>query len=53
MNKKNVAIIMAGGSGMGSDAAKKLATNGYRVSILSSSGKDSKMIFFRSIFPPI
>ena len=30
---------MAGGSGMGSDAAKKLATNGYRVSILSSSGK--------------
>ena len=39
MNKKKVAIIIAGGSGMGADAAKKLASNGFNISILSSSGK--------------
>lgn len=34
-----VAIITAGGSGMGADAAKHLASAGYKVAILSSSGK--------------
>ncbi|TWC71052.1 SDR family oxidoreductase [Herbaspirillum sp. SJZ099] len=34
-----VALITAGGSGMGAAAAKKLAADGYRIAILSSSGK--------------
>lgn len=34
-----VAIVTAGGSGMGAAAARKLAQDGYRVAILSSSGK--------------
>ena len=34
-----VAIITAGGSGMGADAARKLAEDGFKVAILSSSGK--------------
>lgn len=34
-----VAMIVGGGSGMGAAAAKKLATDGYAVAILSSSGK--------------
>ncbi len=34
-----VAIITAGGSGMGAGAARRLAADGYRVAILSSSGK--------------
>jgi len=36
---EKVAIITAGGSGMGAAGAKKLASEGYRVAILSSSGK--------------
>jgi len=36
---ENVAIVTAGGSGMGAGAARKLAADGYRVAILSSSGK--------------
>jgi len=34
-----VALITAGGSGMGAAAARKLAADGYKVAILSSSGK--------------
>ncbi|MCU9836846.1 SDR family oxidoreductase [Ruegeria sp. WL0004] len=34
-----VALITAGGSGMGADAARRLAADGFRVGILSSSGK--------------
>jgi len=34
-----VAIVTAGGSGMGAGVARKLAADGYRVAILSSSGK--------------
>lgn len=34
-----VALITAGGSGMGADAARKLAADGFHVAILSSSGK--------------
>jgi NAD(P)-dependent dehydrogenase (short-subunit alcohol dehydrogenase family) len=34
-----VAIITAGGSGMGAASARRLAADGYKVAILSSSGK--------------
>jgi NAD(P)-dependent dehydrogenase (short-subunit alcohol dehydrogenase family) len=34
-----VALITAGGSGMGAAAARKLAADGYAVAVLSSSGK--------------
>lgn len=39
MSVEKVALITAGGSGMGAAAARKLAQDGYRVAILSSSGK--------------
>ena len=39
MSNEKVAIVTAGGSGMGAGAARKLAAEGYRISILSSSGK--------------
>jgi NAD(P)-dependent dehydrogenase (short-subunit alcohol dehydrogenase family) len=39
MSEQRVAIITAGGSGMGAAAARKLANDGFRVAILSSSGK--------------
>jgi NAD(P)-dependent dehydrogenase (short-subunit alcohol dehydrogenase family) len=34
-----VAVVTAGGSGMGAAAARKLASDGFKVAILSSSGK--------------
>lgn len=34
-----VALITAGGSGMGADAAKRLAADGFSIGVLSSSGK--------------
>ncbi len=36
---QKVAMITAGGSGMGAGAARKLAEDGFKVAILSSSGK--------------
>lgn len=39
MASDKVAIITAGGSGMGADAARQLAEDGFQVAILSSSGK--------------
>ena len=39
MADEKVAIITAGGSGMGAGAARKLAERGFRVAVLSSSGK--------------
>ena len=39
MAAKKVAIVTAGGSGMGAGAARKLAADGFHVAILSSSGK--------------
>ncbi|MBO0145387.1 SDR family oxidoreductase [Agrobacterium sp. Ap1] len=39
MTIEKVAIITAGGSGMGAEAAKRLAADGFKVAILSSSGK--------------
>lgn len=39
MTTGKVALITAGGSGMGAGAAKQLASDGFKVAILSSSGK--------------
>ena len=39
MAKEKVAIVTAGGSGMGAGAARKLAEQGFHVAVLSSSGK--------------
>ena len=39
MSTEKVAIVSAGGSGMGAGAARKLAGQGFRLGILSSSGK--------------
>lgn len=39
MADKRVALIIGGGSGMGAAAARRLASDGYQVGILSPSGK--------------
>jgi NAD(P)-dependent dehydrogenase (short-subunit alcohol dehydrogenase family) len=39
MTVEKVVIVTAGGSGMGAAAARKLASDGFQVAILSSSGK--------------
>lgn len=39
MAVEKIAVIVAGGSGMGAAAASKLASDGFKVAILSSSGK--------------
>jgi NAD(P)-dependent dehydrogenase (short-subunit alcohol dehydrogenase family) len=39
MSNERVAMITAGGSGMGAAAARRLAADGFAVAILSSSGK--------------
>ncbi|MEP3688642.1 MAG: SDR family NAD(P)-dependent oxidoreductase, partial [Sulfitobacter dubius] len=39
MTAEKVALVTAGGSGMGADAARKLAADGFKVGVLSSSGK--------------
>lgn len=39
MSDQKVAIVTAGGSGMGAGAARRLAAEGFRVAVLSSSGK--------------
>ena len=39
MAGQKVALITAGGSGMGAAAARRLAADGYAVGVLSSSGK--------------
>lgn len=39
MSVEKVALITAGGSGMGAATARKLAQDGYRIGVLSSSGK--------------
>jgi len=38
MSTEKVAVITAGGSGMGAAVAKRMAADGYKVAILSSSG---------------
>jgi NAD(P)-dependent dehydrogenase (short-subunit alcohol dehydrogenase family) len=39
MTVEKVALITAGGSGLGADAARRLARDGFGVAVLSSSGK--------------
>ncbi|MGB0410248.1 MAG: SDR family oxidoreductase [Pikeienuella sp.] len=39
MSDAKVALVTAGGSGMGADSARALAADGFKVGILSSSGK--------------
>ncbi|WP_424968369.1 SDR family oxidoreductase [Dinoroseobacter sp. S375] len=39
MTVEKVALVTAGGSGMGADAARRLAADGFKLGILSSSGK--------------
>ncbi|TPN44067.1 MULTISPECIES: SDR family oxidoreductase [unclassified Mesorhizobium] len=39
MTGQKVALVSAGGSGMGAETARRLAADGYKVGILSSSGK--------------
>ncbi|ONG45687.1 3-oxoacyl-ACP reductase [Pseudoroseomonas deserti] len=39
MADQKVAVVTAGGSGMGAACARKLAADGFRVAVLSSSGK--------------
>lgn len=43
MSNIKVALIIAGGSGMGAATARKLAKLGYKVGILSSSGKGEQL----------
>jgi NAD(P)-dependent dehydrogenase (short-subunit alcohol dehydrogenase family) len=43
MTNNKVAVITAGGSGMGAGAARKLASDGFNVAILSSSGKGEQL----------
>jgi NAD(P)-dependent dehydrogenase (short-subunit alcohol dehydrogenase family) len=43
MSVEKVAVITAGGSGMGAAAAKRLAADGFKVAILSSSGKGEEL----------
>ena len=43
-NKKNkVAVLVAAGSGIGADAAKKLKEDGFKIAIFSSSGKGENL----------
>src|SRR5579872_273481 len=39
MATEKVAVVTAGGSGMGAAAARRLAADGFKIAILSSSGK--------------
>jgi NAD(P)-dependent dehydrogenase (short-subunit alcohol dehydrogenase family) len=39
MATEKVAVVTAGGSGMGAEAARRLSAEGFKVAILSSSGK--------------
>jgi NAD(P)-dependent dehydrogenase (short-subunit alcohol dehydrogenase family) len=39
MSDSPVALVVGGGSGIGADAARKLAAEGYQVGVMSSSGK--------------
>ncbi|MCG8492330.1 MAG: SDR family oxidoreductase [Sneathiellales bacterium] len=43
MAEQKVALITAGGSGMGADAARQLAEDDFEIAILSSSGKGEEL----------
>ena len=38
-----MALVVAGGSGIGADAARKLSESGFRLGVMSSSGKGEKL----------
>lgn len=38
-----IALVVGGGSGIGADAARKLTESGYRVGVMSSSGKGEEL----------
>ncbi len=40
---KKVAVLIAAGSGMGADAAKRLAKDGFKIAIMSSSGNGESL----------
>ena len=40
---KKIVAFIASGSGMGADAAKHLSSKGYKIAIMSSSGKGEKL----------
>ena len=40
---KKIAVLIAAGTGMGADAAKTLAKEGYKIAIMSSSGKGERL----------
>ena len=44
-NGSPVALVVGGGSGIGADAARKLATEGYQIGVMSSSGKGEALGF--------
>ena len=43
MTQIRVALVVGGGSGIGADAARKLAEDGFRVGVMSSSGKGENL----------
>ena len=43
MADQSVALVVAGGSGMGAAAARRLAAEGFQLAILSSSGKGAAL----------
>lgn len=47
MTTDKVALITAGGSGMGAAAAKRLADDGFQIAVLSSSGKGEALALAR------
>lgn len=50
MTDQKVALITAGGSGMGAAAAKRLADDGFHIAVLSSSGKGEALAVERGGF---
>ena len=45
MSESPVALVVGGGSGIGADAARKLADDGYQIGVMSSSGKGEALGF--------
>ena len=43
MGESRVAVVTAGGSGMGAAAARRMASDGFNIAVLSSSGKGEKL----------
>lgn len=42
MNNK-IVLVVAGGSGIGADVARKLVESGYQIGVMSSSGKGESL----------